>query len=780
MKLFGAHTARENVIIRALGVMMISCVWMVQAAQANDYEINEIIVDGNRRIETETIRSYTAIETPTALTTGEVNDAVQRVRASNLFESVSAQVRGTRLKLTVVEFPTVNEVVFEGNDRLGDSQLSALVRSQSRRVYSVSQVRDDANVIAEAYANQGRIAASVEPRIIRRSDNRVDVIFEIAEGGVVEIERLSFVGNRTFSDRRLRRVLNTKQAGLLRLFVQRDTYIEDRVEFDKQVLADFYNSRGYIDFQIQSVTSELSKTRDSFFLTFRVQEGQQFSFGKVTTTSNLEDVDTADFEEALKIEPGDIYSPALVENTIVRMERRALELGLDFVRVEPRVTRNNDDLALNIDFTLNRGPRVFVERIDIAGNTTTLDRVIRRQFKIVEGDALNPREIRASAERIRAMGFFSSSNVSTREGSAPNQRIVEVAVTEKPTGSLKFGANYNSAVGVGLLASFSEANFLGRGQTTSFGVNTTSSTRSFNFAFKEPSLYNRDLSLSFGLDYQGTSKSNARYDTRAIRFDAAFGFPVSESGFFTPKFFYETEELSKVTATSKVINGEAEEARRKTLGMGYTYSIDNRRTGLDPKAGMFLRLSQDFDLTGDVRFVRTGVTLGGETYLRNEDFKVTASLQGGALNFLSGNSSRVTDRFFLGSGLFRGFSPGGVGPREFDNISSINDALGGEYYAVARFETQFPIGLPEEYGIELGAFFDAGSLWGLSSTHVGSGSKARPSTILYDDFTLRAVVGVSIFWNTPIGPLRFNFTDAVKKAEHDVEQSFDLTVSTSF
>ena len=309
MKLFGAHTARVNVIIRALGVMMISCVWMVQAAQANDFEINEIIVDGNRRIETETIRSYTAIETPTALTTGEVNDAVQRVRASNLFESVSAEVQGTRLKLTVVEFPTVNEVVFEGNDRLGDSQLSALVRSQSRRVYSVSQVRDDANAIAEAYANQGRIAASVEPRIIRRSDNRVDVIFEIAEGGVVEIERLSFVGNRTFSDRRLRRVLNTKQAGLLRIFVQRDTYIEDRVEFDKQVLADFYNSRGYIDFQIQSVTSELSKTRDSFFLTFRVQEGQQFSFGKLTTTSNLEDVDTADFEKALKIEPGDIYSP---------------------------------------------------------------------------------------------------------------------------------------------------------------------------------------------------------------------------------------------------------------------------------------------------------------------------------------------------------------------------------------------------------------------------------------------------------------------------------------
>jgi len=781
MKLFGAHAARATVLIRAFGVMMISCVWMVQAAQANDFKITEIIVDGNRRIETETIRSYTEIETPAVLAIGEVNDAVQRVRDSNLFETVTAEVQGNKLKVTVVEFPTVNEVVFEGNERLGEKQLSALVRSQSRRIYSVSQVRDDANAIAEAYANQGRIAASVEPRIIRRSDNRVDVIFEIAEGGVVEIERLSFVGNRTFSDRRLRRVLNTKQAGLLRIFVQRDTYVEDRVEFDKQVLTDFYNSRGYIDFQVQAVTSELSKTKDSFFLTFRVQEGQQFSFGKITTTSDLEDVDPGDFENAIKIEQGDIYSPALVENTITRMERRALELGLDFVRVEPRVTRNNEGLALDIDFNLSRGPRVFVERIDIAGNTTTLDRVIRRQFKVVEGDALNPREIRASAERIRALGFFASSNVTTREGSAPNQRIVEVSVTEKPTGNLKFGANYNSANGVGLVASFREENFLGRGQATSFGINTTTSTRGFNFGFKEPSLFNRDLSLSFGVDYRGTSKNNARYNTGSFEIDAALGFPVSESGFFTPKLFYETEELTDVTTSSAVITGEATEGDRKTLGLGYTYSFDNRRTGLNPKSGMFLRLSQDFGLASDARFVRTNVKLGGETYVRNEDFKVTAILEGGALSYAGGSSSRVTDRFFLGSGLFRGFAPGGLGPREVDTSNSINDALGGEYYAVARFETQFPIGLPEEYGIEFGAFFDAGSVWGLDSAHVGSGANQAPAnTILYDEFTLRAVAGVSIFWNTPIGPLRFNFTDAVKTAEYDVEQNFDLTISASF
>ena len=365
--------------------------------------------------------------------------------------------------------------------------------------------------------------------------------------------------------------------------------------------------------------------------------------------------------------------------------------------------------------------------------------------------------------------------MTTREGSAPNQRIVEVAVTEKPTGSLKFGANYNSANGVGLVASFREANFLGRGQTTSFGINTTASTRNFDLGFKEPALYNRDLSLSFGLNYQGTSKNNARYNTGAFGFDAALGFPVSESGFLTPKLFYETEELTDVATNSAVITGEAAEGDRKSLGLGYSYSFDNRRTGLNPKAGVFLRLSQDFGLSGDARFVRTNVKLGGETYVRNEDFKVTATLEGGALNYASGSSSRVTDRFFLGSGLFRGFAPGGLGPREVNG--AVNDALGGEYYAVARFETQFPIGLPEEYGIEFGAFFDAGSVWGLESIHAAN----KPlGPIEYDGFTLRAVAGVSIFWNTPIGPLRFNFTDAVKAEYYDVEQNFDLTVSTSF
>ena len=775
MKFYKTKRGWATGLIHCVFAAVFSVLCLAQISQAQSFQISSVAIDGNRRIETATIRSFTGIEVGAFMSISEVNEAVQRVRGSDLFESVTADITGSELKITVVEFPTVNLVAFEGNDRLGEGQLKALVRTVSRRVYSVSQVRDDANSIAAAYANQGRISASVEPRIIRRSDNRVDVVFEIIEGAVVEIERISFVGNRTFSDSRLRRILNTKQAGFLRLFIQRDTFIEDRIEFDKRVLKDFYNSRGYVDFRTLSVNSELSKTRDSFFVTFQVQEGQQFSFGKITTSSDLSNVVAEEFARAIKTVEGKVYTPDAVENTIARMERQALELGLDFVRVEPRVTRNNAELTLDVDYVLSRGPRVFVERIDIAGNTTTLDRVIRRQFKIVEGDALNPREIRASAERIRSLGFFGATDVTTREGSAPNQIVVNVAVMEKPTGSLKFGANYNSANGVGLVASFREANFLGRGQDIGVAINTTSNTQTLRFSFKEPAISNRDLSLNSTFNYQKTDANNAKYDTDTFELSSVLGFPVSKTGLVGVKGFYESELLTDVTTNSEIIKAEAAQGRRSNFGLGYDYSFDNRRTGLNPKAGTFLRFSQDFALSGSDRFVRTNLKWGGEAYMRKEDLKLSAVLETGALTFSGGSTSRVTDRYFLSSNLFRGFAAGGLGPREVGS----NDALAGNYYAVARFETQFPKGLPEEYGIDFGAFVDVGSVWGLGSGSINAAT-AGGTSVEYDGFTLRAVVGFTIFWTTPIGPLRFNFTDAVKKAPNDVEQSFDLTISTLF
>ena len=783
MKLFGAIRIKVVDLLSCLfgGALFVVCFF--QIAHAQEFKISSLMIEGNRRIEAATIQSFSGIKEDSVLSVGDVNDAIQLVRDSELFESVAAEFKGTTLIINVVEFPTVNVVTFEGNKLLDETELKNLVRTSPRRVYSASQVSDDTNSITATYANRGHISASVEPRIIRRTDNRVDIVFEIIEGGVVEIERISFVGNRMFSDSRLRRILGTKQAGLFRLLVQRDTLIEDRIEFDQQILKDFYNSRGYVDFQTLSVNSELSKTKDSFFVTFHVQEGQQYKFGQITTSTSLSDIDPQLFKRAVKAEKSEIFSPEVVENSIVRMERLALELDLDFARVEPRVMRNDAGLTLDIDFIVSRGPRVFVERIDISGNTTTSDRVIRRQFKIVEGDALNPREIRASAERIRALGFFGDVDVSTREGSFLNQRILDVTVTEKPTGSLSFGANYNSSNGVGLVASFRESNFLGRGQATNASINTTSETKKLSFSFQEPAALARDIALNLNFEYQRTDSNNAKYDTDSLNTSSVLGFPISKTEALGLKVFWESELISDVTTGSNIILNEALQGRRSDFGLGYSYSFDNRRTGLNPKAGTFIKFGQDFAFTGKDPFLRTNMKLGGETYVLNEDVKLTGIFEFGALLFDSSSSSRVTDRYFLGNNLFRGFAAGGLGPREKNVLGSplIDDGLGGNYYAVARFESKSPLGLPEEYGIELGAFFDAGSVWGLDASSLTTAANAStPSQVLYDDFTLRAVAGVSIFWTTPIGPLRFNWSDAVKKAPGDVEQSFDLTVSTSF
>ncbi|MEK9978139.1 MAG: outer membrane protein assembly factor BamA, partial [Paracoccaceae bacterium] len=461
------------------------------AAKAQQYRFSSIDVVGNLRIESSTIRSYAGISTAQSLSASDLNAAYQSIASSGLFEEVEIVPNGARLVIKVKEFPTINRVAFEGNSRINDEVLAGLIKSQTRRVFNPTEVEQDRAVIAEAYANSGRLAAKVNPKFIRLSDNRVDLVFEIFEGGLVEIERISFVGNRAYSDRKLRSVLETKQAGLLRTFIQRDTFVEDRIEFDKQVLSDFYKSRGYADFRINSVNAEISQERDAYFITFNIREGQKFSVGQIDVTTDLSGIDTKAFARAGKVRTGQTYSPLAIENDITRMERFANQEGLEFLRITPRISRNDASLSLDVNYVIERGPLIFVERIDIEGNTATLDRVIRRQFRIVEGDPFNPSEIRASARRIRALGFFSNADVTSREGSNPEQVVVDVKVEEAPTGSLSFGASYSTAAGAGGLVEYSERNFLGRGQALSLKLTAGTGNQTYSFDFTEPAfLYN--------------------------------------------------------------------------------------------------------------------------------------------------------------------------------------------------------------------------------------------------------------------------------------------------
>nr|WP_296420044.1 outer membrane protein assembly factor BamA [Pseudooctadecabacter sp.] len=736
-------------------------------AVAQNFSFSNVVVEGNQRIETATILTYLGFGRGEAVSAGQVNDAAQAIRATGLFESVDVRPQGGTLVIEVVEFPTINRITFEGNSRVRDAELAAVVRSEARRVYSPTQAEADTAAITQVYADQGRINATVSPRIIQRSDNRVDLIFEVFEGGLTEVERISFVGNRSFGERRLRRVLETKQAGLLRAIIGRDTFIADRVAFDQQVLTDFYQSRGYVDFQVQNVDVALTRERDAYLITFNVQEGQKFEFGNLSVTSEIAGADPALFEDALRLRTGVTYSPALIEQDIARLERLALQQGLNFVRVDPRVTRNDRTLTLDVEFALVNGPRIFVERIDIEGNNTTLDRVIRSRFDAVEGDPFNPRQIRESAERIRALGYFSNANVDAREGSSPDQVVIDVDVAEAPTGSLSFGGNFSTDSGFTLLARFSQRNFLGRGQALSFNIQAGAESRDIGFSFTEPRLLGRDLSFGLDASYKTTDNQNAQFDTETAQFRPRIGFPVSENGRLTVFYSYDYTDIQDVDPDATVVSPfiQADEGAVGTNALGYSYSYDTRRTGLNPNAGVLFRFGQEFGI-GDATYIETTAEVTAQTRVLNEEVVLRATLEGGYLSYQDGNS-RITDRYFLGSSTMRGFEPAGIGPRDINT----GDALGGNAFAVARLEAEFPLGLPEEYGISGGVFLDYGSVW---DTGIDS------SDIEYNDFTPRAIAGVSLFWDTPIGPLRFNWTEPLDVQPNDSTKQFDVTISTDF
>ena len=757
---------RPTLLAILLSSAMVSEPFLTRA-HAESYSFSSVTVEGNTRVDAATILKYAGIARGEALSSGALNDAYQRIFGSGLFEAVDLLPQGGTLLIKVKELPMLNVVDFQGNKLVKDEALTALVKSKSRLVYNPAQAEVDAAQISEAYRVQGRLAATVDPKIIRRSDNRVDLVFEITEGKVVENEGISFVGNRAFSDRRLKQVLQTKQAGFLRQLIKADTFVPERLEVDKQMLRDFYLSRGYVDVQVVDATGQLSRERDATFVTYTVKEGQSWKIGRVSTVSEVEGVDAAEFAAVQKMRSGVTYSPSIIENNIARMENLALRKGLNFVTVEPRLIRNERGQTLDVEYVIRRGDKVFVERIDIEGNTTTLDQVVRRQFRTVEGDPFNPREIRQAAERIRALGFFTDAKVDARPGSNADEVVVKVDVEEKPTGSISLGASFGTQSGLGLNVGFSETNFLGRGQAFSVNIATASDTKDSGISFVEPSLLGRDLKLKLGVSYNETDNASALYDTRAIAISGGLEFPIAEQSRLELRYKAFQDTISNIdAAASQILKDEEARGSEFGSGLGYTYTFDNRVTGLNPKSSLLFRFGQDFvGLGGDAKYVETTALAVAETKVFNEDVTLRAIFEGGAVNSFGDYNTRVTDRYF-GNGKIRGFDTNGIGPRD----TNTGDALGGNFYATAKFEAEFPLGLPEEYGITGGVFYDMGSVWGLDNN----------GGYVDDGAHLRAAVGVSVLWTTPIGPLRFNFSNAVKKESYDEEQSFDLTIATKF
>jgi outer membrane protein insertion porin family len=765
--------------LMVLCLFSVASFMFVPSAEAQTYSFSSIEIDGNVRVDDSTILSIARIGAGQSVSAGQVSGAYSALAASGLFETVELEPRGNRLLIRVEEYPVIGIVNFEGNRRIDDEDLADAVEVRAGRVLSPAQVEADARAIAELYAERGRTAAEVTPQIIPRGNNRVDLAFVIREGSVVEIERVSFVGNRAFSSYRLRNVLNTKQAGVLRWLIQRDTFVEDRISLDRQLLSDFYLARGYIDFEILSVTSEIARERDRFFLTFNLREGEQFRFGDVTVVSEVDGINSADYAAELRVNAGDIFSPNTLELNIARLERLAERRGLRFIRAEPRFTRNNRNRTVDVEFAIVRGERIFVERIDIQGNTTTRDDVIRRQFQVAEGDPLNPRKIREAAARIEALGYFADTSVEPRAGSTPDQAVVDVEVEETNTGSLGFSVSYGADQGVGFGISFAEQNFLGRGQQVAISLNTVKGSRDISASITEPALLGRDLAYTLSVGYKETKGfQNSNFDTKEAFLNNSLGFPVSEFGRLTLRQGLLLEEFSGLDPANDSLRLLDDQifGRAITGTLGYTYVYDTREKGVDPSRGWVFSLSQDLGIgNGSRRFFKSEARAGYEMAVFNEDIKLMADGRVGMLHMING-SSRNRERFQLAN-VMRGFAPGDSGPRDFASLE--DDVLGGTRYAVVSLEAQFPLGLPEEYGIRGGVFADVGTVWGVDNA-------SRPGINLVSggensaDRHLRATLGVSLFWDSPLGPLRFDFSRPVKKRDYDKAQNFDFSIVSSF
>ncbi|GHE01346.1 outer membrane protein assembly factor BamA [Allgaiera indica] len=747
------------------------------AAQAQSYRFTSIKVEGNQHIESGTIVSILHLQRGKALSAADLNDAYQRLAQKHLFESIVLTPRGNTLVVKVTEYPTIDKIAFEGNERYKDKELSKLIKSTAHRVYSPAQAEADAATIAKFYYARGRYAAIVTPKIIKRPDNAVDLVFEIREGKTTEVQRISIIGNQHFTNRRLRQVLATKQAGLLHQFIQSDTYLHERIAEDRQKLTEFYQRRGFIDFEILDVASEFERNRSGFFLTFTVHEGLPYTFGKITMASDVPGLSAKPYEKALRIRAGSTYSPLVMKDNIRRIENILAEQGVTFVTVDPVITRDRANQKLNIVFTLKKSPRVFVQRIDIQGNTTTLDRVIRRQFHTAEGDPFNPRKIQAAADRLRKLGYFSDVEVSTKPGSGPDEVIVDVNVKEKPTGSLTFGLSYGVSSGVGAVVNFAESNFLGRGQAVNFQINTGVNNASSVVSFVEPYLLGRDVQFGFNAFYSRQNYYNTYFDSSSYGVQPSLTFPVSNNGKLTLNYRFASDSMSNVDSGAAVPSAvlQSEVGSRTTSSLGYEYSFDSRRTGLDPNDGIMMSFGQDFAGAGGAnRYIKTSAKLAGQTRIFDDEVTLRATLKGGLLSMLSGQSSRAVDRY-NNNGEIRGFRPWGIGPRDLNATNQ--DALGGNKFAVLRLEADFPLGLPAEYGISGGVFWDMGSVWGLNSSELALMTASSQDTA---KFHLRSAIGLSIFWKTPIGPLRFNFSHAIKKESYDRVQNFDLTISSQF
>ncbi|TNE34207.1 MAG: outer membrane protein assembly factor BamA [Alphaproteobacteria bacterium] len=728
--------------------------------------ISKIQIEGNQRIEDDTIKSYLLVSEGSPYDRGRVDKSLKALFNTGLFADVSIRQEGTTLVVTVVENPIINRLAFEGNKRIEDKTLAAEIQLRPRIVYTRARVQNDVQRLITVYRRSGRFAATVEPKVILLPENRVDLVFEINEGPQTGINKIRFLGNKHFSDRSLRQQIATEETRWYNFLSDNDTYDPDRLTYDRELLRKFYLSKGYADFRVISAIAELTQDRDGFFLTFAVEEGPKYKFGKIDIKSEIKDVLPETLRGQITTLEGETYDADKIEDSIQKITFELGKLGYAFVNVRPRVNRDKNNLTIGITYEINKGPRVYVERINITGNVRTLDYVIRREFRLAEGDAFNTALLRDSRSRVRALDFFQKVEVTQEEGSAPDKTVINVDVQEKSTGELSVGAGFSTTESVSGNVQIRERNLLGRGQDLRLGVSVGALSQQINLGFTEPYFLGRDLKAGFDIfKTEQDLQDESGYDLARTGLVLRTGFPVKDHVRADLNYSLVEEKIDNLAAN--VSTGIRKAAGDYLISsVGYTITVSYLDDTLLPTTGYKYTFGQTFSgLGGDVRSVATDASYVWFYPVYDNDVVLSLGTNGGYI-FGLGEDVILAQRYFKGGRTFRGFANRGIGPRD---IAS-GDALGGNAYAIASAELRFPLGLPQEYGVLGRTFIDVGTLTGIDDNSPG----------IEDDPTPRASIGVGLNWVSPFGPIQVNVAYPLVKNKYDDEEIFQLDFGTRF
>ncbi len=726
--------------------------------------ITKVEIDGNIRLDDATIFSYININANSILSKGDLNILFKDLFATELFSEIKFLIQDAKLIIKVKENPIINRIALEGNKRLDDEDILSEITIKIRDVFTKNKIQNNLQRILALYRASGRYAAVIEPKVIYLEQNRVDIVFEISEGPLSKVDSIRFLGNRFFSDSRLKREIATSESRWWKVLTGGGKYDPDFLNFDKENLKKFYSDQGFVDAEINLAIGEISSKRDKFYITFVISEGDRYKFGKVNVDVEIKNYKKSDILKSVSIKKGGWYSATKVENNITKLTESIIESGSPFINIIPKIDRRENNI-IDINFLVKPGKKQYINKIIISGNTRTLDKVIRRTIRLAEGDPFNRNLVERSKTLIRNLGHFSAADIEALDNFDPQSTVdLNVNVKEQSTGSLTLGGGFSSQLGPTANVGISENNLLGKSQRINLNLLTSERENRADFSFTEPFFLDRNSALTTNLYTTIQEYPESNYENERDGGSFSVSYNVGEYGAQSVGYRFEGRNIIAEDDASSSIKSIAGKSTLSVVSVGN--SIDKTDNKFDPSEGWTAsnRLAIA-GLGGDKRYFKT--TFGLASYTEILDEKAVASISG-KLGYIYGISQdvEISDRFFLGGSSFIGFRNAGIGPRD----KTTDDTLGGNIYYTITPQLKFGLGLPKELGIKARVFSTAGMLTSIDTNNSN----------YYDNSSLRLTTGAGVLWSSPFGPIRIDYSLPILKETYDKTETFSFNVGTLF